>query len=44
MKKLFAIALLSTALGSGAANPQTTQPTDRAAPAATTHPASSEKR
>jgi sporulation protein YlmC with PRC-barrel domain len=43
MKKLFAIALLSTALGSSAANTQTTQPTDRAAPAATTHPASSEK-
>src|SRR6478609_8664962 len=43
MKNIFAIALVSTALISGAAYSQTAQPADRAAPAATTHPASSEK-
>lgn len=39
MKNLIAIALLSTALASGVAYAQTTQPADRAAPAATTSPA-----
>jgi sporulation protein YlmC with PRC-barrel domain len=43
MKNLFAVALLSTALVSSAAYSQTAQPADRAAPAATTSPASSEK-
>ena len=43
MKNIFAIALVSTALVSGAAYSQTAQPADRAAPAATTHSASSEK-
>ena len=43
MKNIFGIALVSTALVSNAAYAQTAQPADRAAPAATTHPASSEK-
>ena len=43
MKKIFAIALVSTALVSSAAYSQTAQPADRAAPAATARPASSEK-
>ena len=43
MTNFFAIALLSTALVSGAAYAQTAQPADRAAPAATKSPASSEK-
>ena len=43
MKNFVAIAFLSTALVSGAAYSQTAQPADRAAPAATTHSASSEK-
>ena len=43
MKSIFAIALVSTALVSSAANSQTAQPADRAAPAATARPASSEK-
>ena len=44
MKNLFAIALLSTAIVSGAAYAQTAQPADRAAPAATTSPAQVPKR
>ena len=36
MKKVLAVALLSTAIASGAAYAQTAQPADRAAPAATT--------
>ena len=43
MKNIFAIALVSTALVSSAAYSQTAQPADRAAPAATARPASSEK-
>jgi sporulation protein YlmC with PRC-barrel domain len=43
MKNLIAIALLSTAIVSGAANAQQAQPADRAAPAATAPAASSEK-
>jgi sporulation protein YlmC with PRC-barrel domain len=43
MKNILAIALVSTALVSSAANSQTAQPADRAAPAATARPASSEK-
>ena len=43
MKNFVAIALLSTALVSGAAIAQTAQPADRAGPAATKSPASSEK-
>jgi sporulation protein YlmC with PRC-barrel domain len=43
MKNIFAMALVSTALVSTAAYSQTAQPPDRAAPAATTRPASSEK-
>jgi sporulation protein YlmC with PRC-barrel domain len=43
MKKLVAIALLSTAIAGGAAYAQTAQPADRAAPAATASPASSDK-
>jgi len=43
MKHFVAIALLSTALFSGAAIAQTAQPADRAGPAATKSPASSEK-
>ena len=43
MKKLVTIALLSTAIAGGAAYAQTTQPADRAAPAATASPASSDK-
>jgi sporulation protein YlmC with PRC-barrel domain len=43
MKNIFAIALVSTALVSSAAYSQTAQPADRAAPAATVRPASSEK-
>ena len=41
MKKLVTIALLSTAIVSGAAYAQTAQPADRAAPAATASPAAS---
>ncbi|MET0503556.1 MAG: PRC-barrel domain-containing protein [Candidatus Binatia bacterium] len=41
MKNLIAVALLSTAIAGGAAYAQTAQPADRAAPAATTSPASS---
>ena len=41
MKKLVTIALLSTAIASGAAYAQTAQPADRAAPAATASPAAS---
>jgi sporulation protein YlmC with PRC-barrel domain len=41
MKNLVTVALLSTAIVSGAAYAQTTQPADRAAPAATTSPAAS---
>jgi sporulation protein YlmC with PRC-barrel domain len=41
MKNLVAVALLSTALAGGAAYAQSAQPTDRAAPAATTSPAAS---
>ena len=43
MKNLIAIALLSTAIVSGAAYAQQAQPADRAAPAATAPAASSEK-
>jgi len=43
MKKFVTIALLSTAIAGGAAYAQTTQPADRAAPAATASPASSDK-
>jgi len=43
MKNFVAIALLSTALVSGAAIAQTAQPADRAGPAVTKSPASSEK-
>lgn len=43
MKNILAIALVSTALVSSAAYSQTAQPADRAAPTATTRPASSEK-
>ena len=43
MKNLIAIALLSTAIVTGAAYAQQTQPADRAAPAATAPAASSEK-
>ena len=43
MKNLIAIALLSTAIVSGAAYAQQAQPADRAAPAATTPVTSSEK-
>jgi len=43
MKNFVAIAFLSTALVSGAAIAQTAQPADRAGPAATKSPASSEK-
>jgi hypothetical protein len=39
MKKLVTIALLGTAIASGAAYAQTTQPADRMAPAATASPA-----
>jgi sporulation protein YlmC with PRC-barrel domain len=41
MKNLIAVALLGTAIASGAAYAQTAQPADRAAPAATTSPAAS---
>jgi hypothetical protein len=41
MKNLIAVALLGTAIASGAAYAQTAQPVDRAAPAATTSPAAS---
>ena len=41
MKNLVTVALLSTAIVSGAAYAQTAQPADRAAPAATTSPAAS---
>ncbi|HYK51237.1 MAG TPA: PRC-barrel domain-containing protein [Terriglobales bacterium] len=41
MKNLVTVALLSTAIVSGAAYAQTTQPADRAAPVATTSPAAS---
>jgi len=41
MKKLVTIALLSTAIASGAAYAQTAQPAERAAPAATVSPAAS---
>ena len=41
MKNFVAVALLSTAIVSGAAYAQTAQPADRAAPAATTSPAAS---
>ena len=41
MKKLIAVALLGTAVVGGAAYAQSTQPADRAAPAATTSPAAS---
>ena len=43
MKNLIAIALLSTAIVSGAADAQQAQPADRAAPAATAPAARSEK-
>src|SRR6476620_1527872 len=43
MKKFVTIALLGTAIASGAAYAQTAQPADRAAPAATASPASSDK-
>src|SRR3989454_10394507 len=41
MKKLIAVALLGPAVVGGAAYAQSTQPADRAAPAATTSPAAS---
>jgi sporulation protein YlmC with PRC-barrel domain len=41
MKNLIAVALLGTAVVGGAAYAQSTQPADRAAPAATTSPAAS---
>src|SRR6476660_6223508 len=43
MKKLVTIALLSTAIAGGAAYAQTTQPADRAAPAATAAASSDQK-
>jgi hypothetical protein len=43
MKNIIAIALLSTAIGSGAAYAQQAQPADRAATAATNPVTSSEK-
>ena len=43
MKKFATIALLGTAIAGDAAYAQTTQPADRAAPAATASPASSDK-